>query len=242
MEENQEKKKSGCLRTLFGIAIFTVIPIFVLSLLLDFIKNQTAIDEVAKALIPFQNEYFGFQDYFVTVEYLNSGWIWRLLVAFVPSLMLIAIINSILDSIFKENKGYYFFIRVLGITLLFGVLSFTWFVPATLTHFDPKAGTVNRTEFDLQRMRNVTIPIDANSEFYYEYKLRKTGVHDYIKFLYIRLKTGNDSTYLLGVRQVADYSVNAVTEDQEAFERTPPSKKEKAYATQLIRSIQSLYE
>lgn len=244
MEENQEKKKSGCLRTLFGIAMFTVIPILVLSLLLNFIKNQSAIDELAKALIPFQNDYFGFQDYFVTVEHINSGWIWRFLISFVPSLMLIAIVNSILESIFKENKVYYFFVRVLGIILLFTVFSFTWFVPDTLTHFDAKARTVNRTQFNLQGMRSAIIPIQANSQFYYEYKLRKTGVHDYVKFLYIKLKTGNDSAsnYLLGVQNMGSYNLNALTEDQEAFERTAPSEKEKAYAEDLIRSIQSIYE
>uniref|UniRef100_UPI00404B6050 hypothetical protein n=1 Tax=Fulvivirga sp. TaxID=1931237 RepID=UPI00404B6050 len=243
MEETQEKKKSGCLRTLFGIAMFTVIPILVLSLLIDFVKNQTAVDTLAKSLIPFQNDYFGFQDYFVTVEHINSGWTWRFLISFVPSLMLIAIVNSILESIFKENKVYYFFVRVLGIFLLFTVFSFTWFVPDTLTHFDAKARTVNRTQFGLEGMRSAIIPIEANSLFYYEYKLRKTGVHEYVKFLYIRLKTGNDSTstYLLGVQNMGSYTVNALTEDQEAFERTPPSEKEKAYAEDLIRSLQSLY-
>ncbi len=61
------------------IAIFLItritwiaIPIALLSLLINLAKKSTSRDEFAELLIPYHNDYFLFQEYYLTVPSLNN--------------------------------------------------------------------------------------------------------------------------------------------------------------------------
>jgi hypothetical protein len=238
-QTENKTSKMGCLKSLLKLATWVVIPILTLTFLMNWIKEVSAVDEIGRSLIPFHNGYLSIDDYYLTVEWLSSSWPIRLLIFFVPSLMLLAIINAISSSLISSEKAKIIFIRILMITLLGIVVGLVWFVPETQSTIDVEGKQIIRTKFEITKFSTSILPFDQIEEIWYEFRTKSESRDRYKKYLYIKAMRHDGTVWLIGVQSIGSFSPPHEGYTKNEFQ-LPISAQESAYGESIIRQMRKL--
>lgn len=238
-QPEKEAPKRGCIVSLLKLVASIAIPVLILSLVLDWVKEISAVDDIGRSLIPFHNGYLSFDGYYFTVELLASNWPLRLLIVAAPSLMLLAIINAISSSVIKSEKANTIFIRILMMVFLGIVIGLVWLVPDTKTVIDVAGKQIVMTKFNITHFSTSTLPFDQIDEIWHEYKTRATSRDSYTKYLYIRVKAADGTVWLMGVQNAGSYAPTHGGYTESGFQ-LPITDQENAYGQMIVANVKKL--
>jgi hypothetical protein len=199
----------GCLLSWLKMIVWIVIPAFIAILAFDFVKEKAAKDELAKLLIPLHNDYVMFEQYYMTIESWQNGWILRLLIFTFPPFFFLFLVFGIVNSFVKDSKSITYTIRILmSVMLLWGVGK-AFFLPKVFTNFDTEAKQIvyQRYNFFGLKTEKIDFPFNAIDSITYNIE-RKVWRNEVFEYVRIYVHSSPHSKLLIGIEPLESVTLN----------------------------------